>query len=58
MNHQIQEDFVKESTQQGFLGLAGHRAVGGLRSTMYNSLEMRSCQALKDFMTEFLKRQQ
>lgn len=56
LNGIIQNDFIKESIQDGFQGLAGHRAVGGLRSTMYNSLKMQSCLALKDFMTEFLEK--
>ncbi len=35
------------------LGLKGHRSVGGLRASVYNSLPVEDVQALADFMKEF-----
>ena len=39
----------------GFLGLGGHRHVGGLRSTTYNAVTQESADALVDFMKQFEK---
>jgi phosphoserine aminotransferase len=51
----LEQQFVTESAQQGMLGLAGHRSVGGIRASMYNALELESAQALASFMDEFLR---
>jgi phosphoserine aminotransferase len=45
--------FVKESTAAGFDGLKGHRAVGGLRASIYNAFPEEGISALVQFMREF-----
>ena len=45
--------FVRESQEQGMVGLKGHRAVGGIRASLYNAVPMESVRALADFMKEF-----
>jgi len=45
--------FVQRAEEAGLLGLKGHRAVGGLRASLYNSIEERSVIALTEFMKEF-----
>jgi phosphoserine aminotransferase len=34
----------------GFVGLEGHRAVGGLRASLYNAVTLESVDALVDFL--------
>ncbi|REE56335.1 phosphoserine aminotransferase [Paenibacillus taihuensis] len=52
----LEKQFVKESEQQGFVGLKGHRSVGGLRASTYNAVTIESCKALAEFMGDFQKR--
>jgi phosphoserine aminotransferase len=52
----LEKQFIKESEQHGFIGLKGHRSVGGLRASTYNSVPLESCSALQQFMVDFQKR--
>ena len=53
---ELEKQFVKESEEQGFVGLKGHRSVGGLRASTYNAVPLESCKALAEFMADFQKR--
>ncbi|MEM1081765.1 MAG: 3-phosphoserine/phosphohydroxythreonine transaminase [Pseudomonadota bacterium] len=46
-------DFVQQAEQAGMPGLKGHRAVGGLRASLYNALEQDAVTDLMAFMQEF-----
>ncbi|MET0892277.1 MAG: phosphoserine transaminase [Pseudoxanthomonas sp.] len=48
--------FVAESKAAGLLALKGHKAVGGLRASLYNALPVQAAQALVDFMRDFQQR--
>lgn len=48
--------FLTEAKARGFVGLAGHRSVGGVRASTYNALPAAACEALADFMREFQAR--
>ncbi len=48
--------FLKESEAAGLLALKGHRAVGGMRASIYNAMPLAGVQALVDFMKDFAKR--
>ena len=52
-NEELESLFVKEATAAGLSGLKGHRSVGGLRASIYNSQRKESVQALVDFMQKF-----
>ncbi|MGW9128362.1 3-phosphoserine/phosphohydroxythreonine transaminase [Paenibacillus chitinolyticus] len=55
-SEELEKLFVKESQANGFVGLKGHRSVGGLRASTYNAVPYESCQALAQFMNDFSKR--
>jgi phosphoserine aminotransferase len=55
-DEELEKKFVKESEQNGFVGLKGHRSVGGLRASTYNAVPYESCKALADFMVDFQQR--
>ncbi|MBP1993455.1 3-phosphoserine/phosphohydroxythreonine transaminase [Paenibacillus eucommiae] len=55
-DEELEKRFVKESEQNGFVGLKGHRSVGGLRASTYNAVPYESCKALADFMADFQRR--
>ena len=46
-------DFVQQAEQAGMPGLKGHRAVGGLRASLYNAQDQQAVDDLVDFMREF-----
>ncbi|MFD0681539.1 MULTISPECIES: 3-phosphoserine/phosphohydroxythreonine transaminase [unclassified Paenibacillus] len=55
-SEELEKKFVKESEQNNFVGLAGHRSVGGIRASAYIPVPYEACKALADFMSDFQKR--
>jgi phosphoserine aminotransferase len=55
-NEELEKQFIKESEEAGFVGLKGHRSVGGLRASIYNAVPLESVQALVSFMEDFRHR--
>lgn len=53
----LEKRFLNEATAAGFVGLAGHRSVGGCRVSLYNAVSVESCARLADFMDSFRKTQ-
>lgn len=51
----LEKKFLDEAKQAGFVGLNGHRSVGGCRASAYNAVPYETCQALRDFMLTFQK---
>lgn len=47
--------FLKEATAKGLTGLKGHRSVGGIRASNYNSITPEGAQKLAAFIQEFAK---
>jgi len=52
----LDASFVKESEAAGLMSLKGHRAVGGMRASLYNATPLAGVQALVDFMRDFAQR--
>ena len=50
---ELESRFEKEARARGFVGLKGHRSVGGLRASIYNALEPESVLELVYFMKDF-----
>lgn len=48
--------FVSESKAAGLLALKGHKALGGLRASLYNAMPVAGAEALADFMHDFRRR--
>jgi len=51
----ILDKFIKEAEAQGLFGLVGHRLLGGLRISLYNSISIEDTQKLATFMEQFIK---
>ena len=49
----LEKLFIKESEAAGLDGLKGHRAVGGMRASIYNAFPEEGIDALVDFMRGF-----
>src|SRR5699024_1782624 len=49
----LEKQFLEEAAEKGFVGLNGHRSVGGCRASTYNAVPTEACLALSEFMKEF-----
>ena len=49
----LDEEFLKQSKARGLAELKGHRAVGGMRASIYNAMPAEGVKALVEFMREF-----
>lgn len=47
--------FLKQATSLGLTGLKGHRSLGGIRASNYNSIPLEGAQKLADFINSFAK---
>lgn len=54
-NDTLEKKFLDEAKDAGFVGLNGHRSVGGCRASAYNSVPVEACKALREFMIKFQK---
>jgi phosphoserine aminotransferase len=52
----LDADFLKASEAAGLLALKGHKAVGGMRASLYNAVPLEAVQALVGFMRDFAHR--
>lgn len=50
---ELTKRFVAEAAAAGLKGLKGHKAVGGIRASIYNAMPVAGIEALIDFMREF-----
>lgn len=55
-NEDLEKKFLAEASERKFVGLKGHRSVGGCRASTYNALPPASAQALAEFMNDFAKK--
>lgn len=55
-NAELDALFVKESSKLGMCNLKGHRAVGGMRASIYNAMPQEGVEELVAFMKDFEKR--
>jgi phosphoserine aminotransferase len=51
-----EQRFLAEAADRGFVGLKGHRSVGGCRASLYNALPQEGADALASLMTDFRRR--
>ncbi len=49
----LEKEFLTFATEQGMVGIKGHRDVGGYRASLYNAMPLESVQALVNCMQKF-----
>ncbi len=49
----LEADFLRQAEAEGLVALKGHRALGGVRASLYNAFPMEGVDALVDFMRYF-----
>ena len=52
----LDKPFLAEAKAAAMIGLKGHRALGGMRASIYNAMPEAGVQALADFMQDFARR--
>ncbi|XP_028399449.1 phosphoserine aminotransferase-like [Dendronephthya gigantea] len=52
-NEDLENKFVAEADEQGYMHVKGHRSVGGLRVSLYNALMLHEVEHLIQFMKNF-----
>ena len=52
----LDKAFLQEAKEAGLISLKGHRALGGMRASIYNAMPEAGVQALADFMRAFQQR--
>ncbi|BDH62964.1 phosphoserine aminotransferase [Lysinibacillus sp. PLM2] len=57
-DEELEKKFLAEAKEAGFVGLNGHRSVGGCRASAYNAVPVETCKALAEFMVEFQNKNQ
>lgn len=50
---ELEHRFLSDALESGFSGLAGHRAIGGMRASLYNALTLSAVERLAEFMEGF-----
>lgn len=50
---ELEADFMQYATEQGMVGIKGHRSVGGFRASCYNAQTIEGVQALVQCMKDF-----
>ena len=49
----LEEEFIRQASNAGLVALKGHRAVGGMRASLYNAMPEAGVDTLIEFMREF-----
>ena len=53
----LDEAFLQGAKERGMVQLKGHRAVGGMRASIYNAMPIEGVQALVSYLEDFERRQ-
>jgi len=54
-SEELEKKFLAEAKAAGFIGLKGHRSVGGIRVSLYNAMPLEGAEKLAEFMEKFRK---
>ena len=57
-DEELEKQFLQEAKEAGFVGLNGHRSVGGCRASAYNAVPYAACEALQKLMLDFQEKNQ
>ena len=55
-NEKNEQIFIQESLNHAIIGIKGHRSVGGVRISLYNSIDRPSVDYLLEFMNSFFQK--
>ncbi len=55
-SEELEQKLISEAKATGFVGLKGHRSVGGVRVSMYNAMPLEGAEKVAEFISDFRKR--
>jgi len=55
-NEELEKEFLSAAKEAGFVGLNGHRSIGGCRVSNYNAVPLEHVEILRDFMITFMNK--
>ena len=55
-SEELEKKFIADAKTAGFVGLKGHRSVGGVRVSVYNAMPLEGTEKLAQFMEDFKKK--
>lgn len=55
-SEELLKKFLELATKEGLANLRGHRAIGGIRASIYNAMPEKGVDALVSFMQEFVRK--
>lgn len=53
---ELSKQFLDEAVERGFVGVKGHRSVGGCRVSLYNAVPIETAARFAEFMHDFARR--
>jgi phosphoserine aminotransferase len=53
---ELEKRFLTEAAEHAMTNLKGHRAIGGMRASIYNAFPVKGCETLASFMDDFAAR--
>ena len=54
-SEELEQKMIAEAKAAGFIGLKGHRSVGGIRVSLYNAMTLEGAEKVADFIMNFRK---
>lgn len=55
-SEELEKDFLKGTVEANMVGLKGHRAVGGCRASIYNSMPIEGVETLAEYMKDYARK--
>ena len=52
----MEKEFLSEAGKQNIVGIKGHRSVGGIRISLYNSVDSEMVDYISEFISKFFKK--
>ena len=54
-SEELEQELISEAKAAGFIGLKGHRSVGGVRVSLYNAMTLEGAEKVAEFIMNFRK---
>ena len=55
-DNNLEKEFLSEAGKQNIVGIKGHRSVGGIRISLYNSVDSEMVDYISEFISKFFKK--
>ena len=56
VDNNFEKEFLSEAEKENIVGIEGHRSVGGVRISLYNSVDYEMVDYISEFISKFFKK--